>query len=222
VALQEARRRIGAKGLYVVADVANLPFKPAVFDGAVSLHTFHHLPEENQWQAYTDLYRVLAADGSAVVVNGWTDSPLMRRVDWLVKLMERVVGRLKRLFTRSRIEQPLPSAQSSDVQPVQPVPTGTFVRKIDAYRLKQKLQGQIPFEIRVWRSVSTRFLRAMIHPWLAGRLWLRLLYVLEERFPAYFGEQGQYPLVIIHKPITPSGVQKLHTPAGVRRPQERP
>ena len=33
VALQEARQRIGERGVYVVADVANLPFQTAVFDG---------------------------------------------------------------------------------------------------------------------------------------------------------------------------------------------
>ncbi len=44
VALQEARKRIGEKGLFVVADVAKLPFKADVFEGSVSLHTLHHLP----------------------------------------------------------------------------------------------------------------------------------------------------------------------------------
>src|SRR5512146_1296435 len=94
VALREARKRIGERGLYVVADVANLPFKAAVFDGIVSLHTLHHLPLEDQVKAYDDLYRVLAPDRSMVVVNGWTESPLMNRFGWLVKLAERVKWRL--------------------------------------------------------------------------------------------------------------------------------
>jgi hypothetical protein len=45
-ALQDARKRIGSHGLFVVADVANLPFVDAQFDDVVSLHTFHHL----RWQ----------------------------------------------------------------------------------------------------------------------------------------------------------------------------
>jgi hypothetical protein len=55
------------------------------------------------------------------------------------------------------------------------------------------------FEIRVWRSVSVRWLRALIHRVSGGRLELKLLYALEERFPHWFGEYGQYPLVIIKK-----------------------
>ena len=57
----------------------------------------------------------------------------------------------------------------------------------------------MPVEIYVWRSVSVRFLRALIHPGLGGRAWLRLLYSLEERFPHFFGERGKYPMVVIHK-----------------------
>ncbi len=59
--------------------------------------------------------------------------------------------------------------------------------------------SRMPVEILVWRSVSVRFLRTLIHPWLGGRFWLRLLYRLEERFPHYFGENGQYPLIVIRK-----------------------
>ena len=35
-ALKEARKRLGDKGLVVVADIANLPFKPETFDGVVT------------------------------------------------------------------------------------------------------------------------------------------------------------------------------------------
>ena len=39
VALQEARSRLGKKGLYVVGDISNLPFKVGVFGSTVSMHT---------------------------------------------------------------------------------------------------------------------------------------------------------------------------------------
>jgi hypothetical protein len=65
--------------------------------------------------------------------------------------------------------------------------------------IKNEVGASIPVEILVWRSVSVRFLRNLIHPWLAGRLWLRLLFWLEERRPHYFGENGQYPLIVIRK-----------------------
>jgi SAM-dependent methyltransferase len=191
VALEEARKRIGAHGLFVAADIANLPFKPEVFGGVVSLHTLHHLPVDDQTRAYHELYRVLAPESTAVVVNGWTESPLMKRLQWLVVLMERS-GKWASL---RRKDQPVEKSSTME-KPAEP--TGTYIQKQDAGWLRQQLQG-MQFEIRCWRSVSVRFLRAVIHRPLAGRYALRLLYWFEERYPHYFGENGQYPLVIIRK-----------------------
>ncbi|HNB52769.1 MAG TPA: class I SAM-dependent methyltransferase, partial [Anaerolineales bacterium] len=69
-ALIEARKKIGERGLFVVSDIANLPFKKDAFDGVVTLHTIHHLPLSEHARAYEGLYRVLIPGRSAVVVNG--------------------------------------------------------------------------------------------------------------------------------------------------------
>lgn len=198
VALQEARKRIGERGLFVVADVANPPFKAGAFDGVVSLHTLHHLPAGDQEQAYTGLYRMLAPGSSAVIVNGWTDSPLMRFAQPLVALMERI----GKWFARRRGKEPLQEQAVTEAGSKPPAarPTGTYIQKLDAAWLRSLLNGRMEFEIRVWRSVNVRFLRAVVHAPLGGRLWLALLYWFEERFPHFFGEKGQYPLVIIRKP----------------------
>ncbi len=195
VALEEARKRIGERGLFVVGDVANLPFRADAFDGLVSLHTLHHLPGADQQKAYGELYRVLAPGRSGVVVNGWTDSPLMRRAMPLVRLFERVG---KRLAGRKADPAPAPAPSVESRPAANAGPVGTYIQKLDAAWLRQMLTGR-SFEIRTWRSVSVRFLRAVIHAPLGGRLWLRLLYALEECFPAWFGERGQYPLIIIRR-----------------------
>lgn len=201
VALQEARGRVGERGLYVVADVANLPFKTEPFEGVVSLHTLHHLPLEEQTKAYSEVYRVLRPGSSAVVVNGWTDSPLMRRASGLVRLCERLGNRIARLRGRKQSTENAAPANGAkpESKPAKASPTGTFIRKLDAAWLRQQLGSRMRFEIYPWRSVNVRFLRALVHAPLGGRLFLRLLYNLEERFPRYFGEKGQYPMVVIRK-----------------------
>lgn len=195
VALQEARRRIGEHGLFVVADVANLPFRSEPFDGIVSLHTLHHLPVEEQPKAYRELYRVLKPGSSAVIVNGWTDSPLMRRLNGLVRVMEWIGALRNRLRGRAAATPATGEAKKESRAPV-----GTFVRKLDAAWLGEILASQIPYQIYCWRSVSVRFLRAVIHDVTGGRLWLRILFALENRFPRWFGEKGQYPLIVLRKP----------------------
>lgn len=198
-ALQEARKRIGNHGLYVVADIANLPFKSDTFEGVASLHTIHHLPEAEHLQAYRELHRVLAAGSSAVVVNGWPGSRLMR---WFRPLMalskrlrsavRRVVGGRGEALLEAEVETPNQRRGTSTAK-------GTFTVRHDAHWVKSQVGACMAVEIWVWRSVSVRFLRTLIHPWLAGRLWLRLIYWLEERYPHWFGENGQYPLIVIRK-----------------------
>ncbi len=202
VALQEARQRLGEHGLFVVADVANLPFITEPFEGVVSLHTLHHLPLEEQAKAYGELYRVLQPGCTAVVVNGWTDSPLMRRLDWLVRGMERLNGLTARLWGKRPVEAAAQGQAGTGISP-KPAgagkPTGTFINKLDAAWLQRELRGKMSYEIYAWRSVNVRFLRAVIHPVTGGRYWLRLLFWLEERFPRFFGEKGQYPLIVVRK-----------------------
>ncbi len=220
VALKEARKRLGEHGLFVVADVANLPFKAEVFDGIVSLHTLHHLPLNEQKKAYAEIYRALQPGSTAVVVNGWTDSPLMRRSQWLVRLMEWFGQRVVKLRRKSEQvdhdaalrcgRQPdsgslkkaghSEKGDDSSNSTNDSTPTGTFVEKLDAAWLRRELAGH-DLKILVWRSVSVRFLRAVIHKASGGKYLLRLLFALEEKFPRYFGEKGQYPLVVLRKPL---------------------
>lgn len=185
VALQEARKRIGPHGLYVVCDIANLPFKREAFDGVVSLHTLHHLPADEHLQAYDELYRVLAPDRQAVVVNGWASAPLANLMDAPLEL-RRALRRFRRQMRGNIVKRQEPK--------------GTFVRKNTAASLKRTLGPRMNFDILVWRSVSVRWMRTFIRERLGGKTLLRLLFRLEERFPHFFGENGQYPLIVIHKP----------------------
>jgi SAM-dependent methyltransferase len=197
-ALKEARKRIGEQGLYVVADIANLPFKSGAFDGAVSLHTIHHLPEDEHVQAYQGIYRVLAPGRTAVVVNGWPASRLMNRFEPLVRLALRMQNLSRRLVGK----RPADKAQAAAAGKPAARPTtkkGTFTQRHDVAWVRQQVGAIMQLEILTWRSASVRFMRALIHRWLGGRYWLRLLYRLEERYPVYFGENGQYPLIVLKR-----------------------
>ncbi len=198
LALQEARKRLGNHGLYVAADIANLPFKPDSFEAVVSLHTIHHLPKGEHAHAYQELYRVLAPGSSAAVVNGW-DRPLLSvLLDLPVRFVQMLLNWKNRQpggndLTEKAVRQ---VKSSSDLSR----PQGTYIGKNSPRWLKQEVGSRMPLEIWVWRSVEVRFLRTMIHAPLGGRYFLRFLYWLEERFPHWFGEHGQYPLIVLHKP----------------------
>ena len=201
VALKEARKRLGEKGLYVVTDVANLPFKQEAFDGLVSLHTLHHLQLEDQKKAYEEFFRVLKPQRSAVVVNGWMDSPFMRRSLRFVQIMER----LGRLFAPKTgedkpVQKKTEETEKKQEKPAEKKPTGTYIQKLDPENLEKFLSEKgIKFSIFSWRSVNVRFMRAVVHRFLCGKLFLRLIYWLEEKYPESMGKKGQYPLIVLEK-----------------------
>ena len=189
VALIEAREKIGDHGLFVVADIANLPFASNSFSDLTSLHTIHHLPKEDTRKAYLELRRVLVDGGNAVIVNGWESSPLMQISKWPILFMERSLGKNTSQDTKAVLN----TNQTNEK------PDRTFVNKNNPQSLRELLGSGFLLEIRVWRSVSVRFLRAMIHPFLLGRSWLKILFLKEELFPRFFGENGQYPLITFTK-----------------------
>lgn len=204
VAMQEARKRLGEKGRYVVADVAHLPFKPDAFDGIVSLHTIHHVPMEDKLPAYEDLYRVLRPGRKMTIVNGWTNAPLMV---WLSPFISRIarfhnwwLRRVKKQDVEPKAVKPAVQQTAEAAEDKKQAPAGTFVQKLTAEWLTEALDGKMPFEILVWRSVNVAFLRAVIYPEWGGRFWLKVLYALEEVFPRWLGRIGQYPLVVVAKP----------------------
>lgn len=183
-ALKEAREKLGERGLYVVADIANLPFRSEVFDGEVSMHAIHHLPLSEHRRAYLELYRVLKFERSAVVVNGWHNPLLMRMAEPFIQLGRLLSGRgLKR--KKDWLDE--------DDQ------AGTFVEKLTPAWLKQELKDAVPYKIYSWRSLSPRFMRWFVRPQLSGKDFLRFVFWLEERFPRFFGRYGQYPMIVIRK-----------------------
>lgn len=178
-ALKEARKRIGEHGLFVVADITRLPFKEGAFDGAVSLHTIHHLPVDEHVRAYRDMHRVLKAGRQAVLVNGW-EFPLL---SLLLDIPVRIWWRLKKVERkRKKLGE-----------------KGTHIKKSTARQLQKKLRPYMRPKIYVWRSVSVFALRFYIREGRFGRKILKGVYLFEELFPWFLGRVGAYPLVVIRK-----------------------
>ena len=128
--------------------------------------------------------RALKPGQTAVVVNGWHNPLLMRLAEPLI--------RLGRMLTRT-------SAKRKKDWAVEEDQAGTFVEKMTPGWLKTELDGTVTFAIYPWRSLSPRFMRWFIRPHLGGETLLRMLFWLEDTFPHFFGENGQYPMIVLTK-----------------------
>ncbi|MFN8427762.1 MAG: class I SAM-dependent methyltransferase [Anaerolineales bacterium] len=157
-ALREARTRIGDHGLFVVGDLANLPFKADAFDGAVSMHAIHHLALTEHPRAYAEIHRVLASGRRAAIVNGWHDPFLSRMAEPLIALMRKLSGRSEKKKKEWLSEE---------------APAGTFVQKMTPAWLKREIGSKMTIEIKPWRSISTRILRWFVRPFGEARRSLR-------------------------------------------------
>ena len=182
-ALREARTRLGDHGLVVVGDLANLPFKAEAFDGAVSMHAIHHLALTEHPRAYDEIHRVLANGRTAAIVNGWHEPKLILALEPLIALRRKLAG--------------LPVKKKKEWLKEENA-KGTFVQKMTPEWLKREIGSKMNIEIKPWRSMSTQLLRWFIRPF-GGKAFLRFVYWLEERFPKFFAENGQYPLIVIRK-----------------------
>jgi SAM-dependent methyltransferase len=196
LALAEARQRIGGHGLYVMGDIARLPFRRDTFDGGASLHTLHHLPAAEQASALAEFVRCLAPGGRVGVVYSWGEhAGIVRWTRPLVSLAESVRRAARALGRRPPSGEAM---ERGEVSKLLQTP-GSFTFKHDFAWAAATLAPLGEWRIVVWRSVSTAMLRALVHPFVFGRAGLRLLFALENLAPRSFGRHGAYSSLLITK-----------------------
>ncbi len=182
-ALKEAKRKLGSKGACVLCDITNLPFKDGVMDGFVSLNTVHLIPKDEQVTAIKELYRVLAPDAKGVVVYDWFKHSSWMNF-WLFPLRGFVYVKNRMLDGFGKL-------------------TGTRGAKRRLYfyaHPPQYFQQNLPpYQLRVWRSLSVRFMKYYVHSWLFGKQILNWVYKKEEKDPETCGLKGEYPMLVFEK-----------------------
>lgn len=182
-ALSEAKRKLGDKGLCVLCDMTNLPFKDGVMDGFVSLNTIYHIPKDEQTTAVKELYRALAPKGKGVIVYGWYKHSAWMNF-WLlpvrgfVFIKNRIVDGFAKVFGTKGVDRRL---------------------YFYAHTPKYFRENLPPYQLKVWRTVSVPFQRYYIHSWLGGKQILEWIYNKEEKEPEKCGLKGEYPMLVFEK-----------------------
>ncbi|MBI5239053.1 MAG: class I SAM-dependent methyltransferase [Elusimicrobia bacterium] len=180
VGLLAAKSRIGDRGIYIQADVADLPLADGCVDAAVCLHVLQHLPPDEQGAALRGLHRVLKPHGRALVVYAWGYHSYLMNIATLPYHLIRIV---KDLYLRHAVGRP----------------QARIYFDAHGYRWFRRQTWGFPLEIASWRSLSTPFLKCYVHGGWGGERILRLAVALEDRFPHLMGVVGHYPLFIIEK-----------------------
>lgn len=197
-ALLEAKEKLGQKGIYLLADVTNLPLRDGSVDAAVSLHTIYHVPADQQVEAFRELFRVIKPNAKAVVVYSWgAHCALMRWADLVharVGSAVRQLGRVLRKLGRFRAEFKSASERSSEHGETRPL----YYRPLERKAFTPAKLG-FSMDVRAFSSIDADFTRRFVGKGWFSRGLLGALFQLENWFPRTLGRLGQYPLFVIRK-----------------------
>lgn len=197
-ALEEAQRKLGDRGIYILGDVVHLPLQDNSLDAAVSLHTIYHVPADEQRAAFDELHRVIKPSAKAVIVYTFGQKVLLVRAASapfkVMSIARKTATNLRRLISRSGSAGPgggKPSGMKKEDRGLyyHPHPYSWFANQ----------RWDYPLEIYCWRSIGKQTLQQWFRPRLFGKQLLQALFFLEGRLPRLMGRWGQYPLIVIHK-----------------------
>ncbi len=178
LALKEAKKKLGSKGIYLLCDVTNLPIQSNTIDAGVSLHTLYHVPANEQLSAFAEIHRVIKQGGSAVIVYSWGSKSLLMN---MLMFPQKILSKINQLF------------QSKGNGP------SLYFHAHSYAWFCEQIQQQYHTKLYSWRSVNVPFLKWFIHTALGGKAILKLLYWLEDKAPHLMGRIGAYPLFVSKK-----------------------
>lgn len=195
-ALREAKKQMGSRGIYLMADITNMPLQDESVDDVISLHTLYHVPAEKQATALKEIHRILKPSARGIVIYSWGNhSALMRAALSPVRLLDRLRLWLKKGGQCPRNLEPELYSHGHN------------------YPYIKEQRFNFDMDVVVWSSVSTAFTKTYVPSGLIGRMMLRAIWELEERVPHLAGRFGQYPLFIIKKTdAAPSVINNLSGP----------
>jgi SAM-dependent methyltransferase len=208
-ALSEARQKVDRRVCFVQADVTMLPFRPGSFDAILSSHVLYHIPADEQARAIFDLYRVLAAGGTCVILYAFSHSTVAAVTPSIAAGLSRLRGLKARI--KGRLRGPLvpPTAHlprnASDPEPVNivaaehPVEPTIYFFAHDWKWLHETIPSSWDVEIRSWASLDTETTWRLFRDTAASRRALAAISWLEDHLPKLMARVGGYPMIVVRK-----------------------
>ncbi|MHC4268339.1 MAG: methyltransferase domain-containing protein [Planctomycetota bacterium] len=181
-ALREAKKQMGDRGIYMMADITNMPLQDESVDDVISLHTLYHVPADRQGTALKEIHRILKPAATGVVIYSWGNhSKLMRAAMMPIKVLDCLRSLTKKNNAIPNTSEPLLYSHRHDY----------------SFLMEQSLGFDI--DVNIWSSINSAFTRTYIPDGRTGALLLKIIGKLEDYFPHASGRLGEYPLFIIKK-----------------------
>lgn len=170
-------------GIYICADITNIPIQENSVDTVLSQHTLYHIPKNDQKMAVTEMYRVAKQDSKIVIIYSWFYR------SWFMNLSLHFIQlyRISRHLTGKIY-----------VRLVKSKPRLYFYSHSPRW-FKKSFEFSHDIKFYCWRSTNKYFLDLYIHNWLFGRKFLDRLINIEDKYSRFMSTFGEYPAIVITK-----------------------
>ncbi|MBN2639139.1 MAG: class I SAM-dependent methyltransferase [Bacteroidales bacterium] len=171
------------KGIYLCADITNIPLKENSCDSVLCQHTLYHIPKNEQKNAVNEMYRVAKPGSNIAIVYSWFYHSWFMNISLLPIQLYRITRHLAgKIYVRLFKSKPRLYFYPHSMR--------WFKRSFD---FSHKMN------FYCWRSTNKYFLNLYVHQGLFGKKLLETLRKSEDKHPKFWGKFGEYPVIEIKK-----------------------
>ncbi|TMO64187.1 class I SAM-dependent methyltransferase [Pseudoalteromonas aurantia] len=175
-ALTGAEKKLGEHGEYWCGNFLNMEFEADFFDCAISLHTIYHIDRDEQEVAVNKLLEI-TKPGKPVIIVYSNPSPI-------IKYFTKPINFIKRIVPWFSCEQP---------------------KELELYVHRHPISWWHRFSdeanvtVLPWRSFAAEHQKVLFPNNRLGAWMFKKLFILEDKYPVFFAEHFQYPMIILEK-----------------------
>jgi ubiquinone/menaquinone biosynthesis C-methylase UbiE len=194
IALREAQKKLGERGLYLQGSILDIPLQNDFFDSAISVLTIFNIHKDEQETAVRRMLQVTKPDAPVIIVYCSEETFPSWLAGWLT-------GRHRRL---RRI------AAKQATKP------GKVKRERDLYYYRhpvswwRRFEDVADVEILPWATLDPTVQKTFVPDNKLGSWMLDILFKLEDRFPHFLGRNSTYPMIILRKKLASGDRSKDH------------
>jgi ubiquinone/menaquinone biosynthesis C-methylase UbiE/uncharacterized protein YbaR (Trm112 family) len=171
------------QGVFICADITNIPLKDNICDAVLCQHTLYHIPKNEQKTAVNEMYRVTAKGSPVVIVYSLFYHSWFMNITLLPLQLYRIARHLAgKMYVRLFQSKPR---------------LYFYPHSLRWFKKSFSFSHQMTFHC--WRSTNKYFLRIFVHSWLGGKYLLRALMKCEDKHSGFWGKFGEYPVIVIKK-----------------------
>lgn len=176
-ALADAKKKIGDRGVFLHGSFFALELEENLFDCAISLHTLYHIDKDKQEEAVRKIIAVTKPGQPIIIVY--------RNPNTLIRYFVSPLRKLKQIWKKFNS-----NAETNEAE------LYAFAYPISWW---DRFQDMAEIEIFPWRSFFAPHQKILIPNNQLGKKLFTLLYNLEEKFPNFFVNNFQYPMIVMTK-----------------------